>query len=333
MGQVRMSMKLRQSILDNFKKQYISNNPDPFRGTNKLNYQVMEGLRNSPVKRFMDELTNHPFLKHYDLSDNDLLFYDGTKTQVPPTPIRRLLKQFPVKESKENKQYAQHIALKECNSTPLNEEAQSIISKYKPIVNEELSKLDKVKATSIAPAKRVNLVTPEEYHFSIDFDNTEDGAHHLRDKKFQVELLLEVPINMAFCQNSYSIGTAYSFSNNKPQSKAYFDVQYFYLNTTNFASEDLQKIMPLAVEAEYKSILRVIKYNQMRPALSKLLDSCNSLRQFLKAMPTGEIYVDKEHILKLHEKTTSTRATPVNIDTSKFDQMNLTNSLLNNNGD
>ncbi len=331
MGQVRMSMKLRDSILNNFKKQFISNNPDPFKGTSTLNIRVMQGLRNSPVKRFMDELTNHPFLKHYKLSDNDLLFYDGTKTQVPPTPIRRLLKQFPVEESKENKQYVQNIALKECDSTPLNEEAQSIISKYEPIVNEELSKLDKVKATSIAPNKRVMLVTPEEYHFDINFDNTDNGAYHLRDKKFQVELLLEVPINMAFCQNSYSIDTARSYSN--PHSKAYYDAQYFYLNTTNFASEDLQKIMPLAVEAEYKSILRVIKYNQMRPALSKLLDSCNSLRQFLKAMPTGEAYVGKEHILKLHEKTSNTRATPVDIDTSKFDQMNLTNSLLNNNGD
>ena len=331
MGQVRMSMRLRESILNNFKKQYINNNPDPFKGATELNHVIIEGLRNSPVKRFMDELTNHPFLKHYNLSDSDLLFYDGTKTQVPASPIRRLLRQFPVDDTSSNKQYVQNIALKECDSTPLSEEAQSIISKYDPIVNEELSKLDQVKATSRAPAKRVMLVTPEEYHFDINFDNTDNGAYHLRDKKFQVELLLEVPINMAFCQNSYSIDTARSYSN--PHSKAYYDAQYFYLNTTNFASEDLQKIMPLAVEAEYKSILRVIKYNQMRPALSKLLDSCNSLRQFLKAMPTGEIYVDKEHILKLHEKTTSTRATPVDIDTSKFDQMNLTNSLLNNNGD
>ena len=47
----------------------------------------------------------------------------------------------------------------------------------------------------------------------------------------------------------------------------------------------------------------------------------------------GETYVNKELILKLHEKTTITKATPVDIDTSKFDQMNLTNSLLNNNGD
>ena len=332
MGQVRMSMRLRESILNNFKKQYINNNPDPFKGATELNHVIIEGLRNSPVKRFMDELTNHPFLKHYNLSDSDLLFYDGTKTQVPASPIRRLLRQFPVDDTSSNKQYVQNIALKECDSTPLSEEAQSIISKYDPIVNEELSKLDQVKATSRAPAKRVMLVTPEEYHFDINFDYTEDGIYYLKDKKFQAEVLLDTPINIAFCQNSYTTETAHSFSN-KSQSKAYFDAHYFYLNTTNFASEDLQKIMSLAVEAEYKSILRVIKYNQMKPTLSKLLDSCNSLRQFLKAMPTGEIYVDKEHILKLHEKTTSTRATPVDIDTSKFDQMNLTNSLLNNNGD
>ena len=332
MGQVRMSMKLRDSILNNFKKQYINNNPDPFKGATELNHVIIEGLRNSPVKRFMDELTNHPFLKHYNLSDNDLLFYDGTKTQVPASPIRRLLKQFPIDDTSSNKQYVQNITLKECESTPLSEEAQSIISKYDPIVNEELSKLDKVKATSRAPAKRVMLVTPEEYHFDINFDNMENGVYYLRDKKFQAEVLLDTYINIAFCQNSYTTDTAHSFSN-KSQSKAYFDPQYFYLNTTNFASEDLQKIMPLAVEAEYKSILRVIKYNVMKPTLSKLLDSCNSLRQFLKAMPTGEAYVDKELILKLHEKTTITKATPVDIDTSKFDQMNLTNSLLNNNGD
>ena len=70
MGQVRMSMKLRDSILDKFKKQFRSNNPDPFTGVTQLNHVIIEGLRNSPVRRFMDELTNHPFLKHYNLNDN-----------------------------------------------------------------------------------------------------------------------------------------------------------------------------------------------------------------------------------------------------------------------
>ena len=109
MGQVRMSMKLRDSILDNFKKQFRSNNPDPFTGVTQLNHVIIEGLRNSPVKRFMDELTNHPFLKHYNLNDNDLLFYDGAKTQAPPSPIKRLLRQFPVNDASSNKQYVQNI--------------------------------------------------------------------------------------------------------------------------------------------------------------------------------------------------------------------------------